>query len=175
MPESYDLHDGRFLERKLKASAANATELNYYPVPANKVWTFLGASYVPSAAETRVVTWFILTGGDYCMISRPVSILLGGWARFPLLEQGMELKLFPGEILGISRDVATAGSTMTIFARIIETDLPPYDYVEPQERKRITAAKHSISRSVAAATVGGGSGPLVPPGRGGGRGGSEPY
>jgi len=54
------------------------------------------------------------------------------------VREGMEFVLAPGERLYGMRDVATAGSTITIQASVIVHDLPIFRYTEPlmEDRKR---------------------------------------
>lgn len=167
MPDGYDLHDGRLICEVATASAANAIFLNSDPVPVGKVWTFLSASYYPSATETRTVQWCVCGRSNYIYpIQIPVTISLGALVYLPLVTEGMELKLFPKEFLRIQRDVATAGSTMTMLYRYIETDLPYYKYNEPLNRVVQSTRKHgAVYRSSGGISVG--SGPS-----GGGHGGS---
>jgi uncharacterized membrane protein YgcG len=159
MPDAFELHDAHFISDRAITSGAGALTITGPTVPAKKVWTILGASYSPSVAETRTVCWFIVTrAATYIAISFPTAILLppGNW---PLLTQGMELKLFPGEALYVNRDVATAGSTITLAIRYIETDLPFYSYEEPLKKVVKAAARHgSVYRSSGGISTGGGSG-----------------
>ena len=176
MPEAYEVYDGRFLQERSVTSGAGATTITGPAVPAGKVWTVMSGSYAPSVAETRTVCWFILTrGGNYIAISFPQTILLppGNW---PLLTQGTEIKLFPGEALYINRDVATAGSTINIVFRFIETDLPYYSQVEKLRKVLDQSQRHgSVYRSTGAISTGGsGGGGGHPPDEGGG-GEPQPY
>jgi len=180
MPDGYELHDGRFLCEAVSQSAADAISLWTLPCPANKVWTILSASYYPSAAETRTVHWCVLSrAGLYYPISVPVAIALSMTILYPLVTEGMEIKLFPGESLNVRRDVATAGSSMTIRYRYIETDLPFYSYAEPLNKVVKSAQRHgSTFRATGGISPGGsGSGGGIIGGghpSGGGGGGAEP-
>jgi len=176
MPESWDLHEGRFIREEAKTSAADGLYIDSSTVPAGKVWTVIECSIGPSVAETQEVAFLLISRSTYqYAVSIPESVALSTLIQFPLVTMGMELKLFPGDKIRGRRAAATAGSTISMNVRYIETDLPPYDYVEPQERKRITAARHSIGKAISGGVGGGAVVPPVPPGRGGGRGGSEPY
>jgi len=183
VPEAYELHDGRFILDKTFTSAANAVVVDgaSFPggrVPEGKVWTILSGSYNPSALETRTVFWLILSrGSNLFPITQPVAIALSGSILLPLLTMGMEIKLFPGEWLRVTRDAATAGSTMTMILRIIESDLPFYSHEEPLKKIVKQAQRRgSVYRSSGGISIGGG----MPGGGhggegGGGGGGAEPY
>jgi len=95
---------------------------------------------------------------------------------YPMLREGMELKLFPGESLYGYRDDATAGSFLYIYARFIESDLPYFQYREPLKPVTRKASEHgrafaSGKLSTSSMVEPGGPGG---PGEGGGGGGPEP-
>lgn len=69
----------------------------------------------------------------------PSTIVLGA------LTEGTELKLFPGERLGARRIAATAGSTMYILLRFIETDLAYY--VEEDQHKVLRSRQRTLVES----------------------------
>ena len=174
----YELHDARFVQDVSGASAAAGLTAYVGPVPAGKSWAILGASYAPSVAETRTVYFYITSrGGNIFPVTVPQSILLSGSLFFPALTMGMEITMTPGEKLFISRDAATAGSFMYLFAKIIEVDLPYYSYQEPLNKVVKQAQRHgSVYRSSGGISIGGG----MPGGGhggegGGGGGGAEPY
>ncbi len=176
--DAYDLHEGRFLQSRGAASAANGVSVSVGPVPAGKVWTFLAGAYHPSATETKTAYWLIynaITGEEF-PVTQPVAIALGPLIPLPLVTMGMEIKLFPGEFLFVRRDSATAGSTMDIHTRLIETDLPYYAYEEPQNKVVRKVQQHGqVYRSSGAISqTGGGSPGPSGHGGGGGGGGSEP-
>jgi len=177
MPEGYDLHDGRFVQEQARVSIADALVVASGVVPEGKVWTILGGTYYPSVNENQYIFWSIYTRttGTF-VVTRTQQIACSAVCPQGLVTEGMELKLFPGDAICANRAAATAGSQMTMFIRFIETDLPPYDYIEPQERKRITAFKHSVARAASGGRVAGSSitRPPAPPG-GGRAGGREPY
>lgn len=167
--DAYDLHDGRFIQAPTWASAANATALDSAVVPAGKVWSILSLTYYPDVAETRTVVISILArdGQDH-PIRIPATIALSPSLRYPGLTEGLELKMYPGESIHISRDVATAGSVMRGRMRMIETDLPYYSYEDPLKKVIAQPLKHgSIFRGARAGGAGGGGWP-----EGGGGGGS---
>jgi len=175
--DAYDLHEARFIQCPLIQSGANATDVFSGPVPAGKVWTVLCANYYPSAAETKTIQIGILSGTGYFFPTRvPQSIALSATLFYPLLTEGMELKLYPGEKLGVYRDSATAGSTMGLIMRFIESDLPFYSYEEPQNKVvRQTFKRGSVYRaSGGGISEGGKTGTGIPDGGGGGRGGPKP-
>jgi len=160
--DAYELHDARLIQEGTKTSAANALSLQTDPVPAGKVWTILSAAYTPFVAETKTCQWSVIgkSGWQYAIqIPQSFAAIAALTRTFPLITEGLELKLYPGEVLRIDRDSATAGSQMTMYWRVIETDLPLYEYIEPQERKRIDQIRSSVIKQV---------------GGGGGRAGSRP-
>ena len=176
--DAYDLHEARFIQSRGAASAANGISVSVGPVPAGKVWTILAGAYHPSTAETKTAFWLIYNPvtGDEFPITQPVAIALAPLIPLPALTMGMEIKLLPGEFLFVRRDSATAGSTMDIHVRMIESDLPYYAYEEPQNRVVRKVQQHGqVYRSSGAISqaASGGPGPSGH-GGGGGGGGSEP-
>jgi len=178
MPEAYELHEARFIQTKLVNSAANALYAEVGPVPAGKVWTILCAAGFPSVDETQTV-WmaiFIPVGGLTFPITTPASMALKMTPPIfrPGVTEGMEIKLYPGEYLRAYRGSATAGSSIYIAVRYIESDLPFYSYEEPQNKVvRQTFKRGSVYRASGGGISerGGGSGG---PSGGGGGGGPKP-
>jgi len=171
VPDGYELHDGRYTQVLNSTSAADALNVFLGPVPANKVWTILAARYLPNVSETRTVWWSkwnSLIGAFPLTI--PASRLLNTVIPNPLVIEGEELKLYPGEYLAAYRDVATAGSTMGIGIQFVETDLPYYSQVEPQRKLTQRRSDRIYQAVTGGAGRTGGSGPGG--GRGGGRGGA---
>lgn len=171
--DGYELYDGRYIQEYTGASAADALSSPAIgPVPAGKVWTILNASYNPSAAETRVVYFYVISrAGTWLAVTWPTSVAASNVQLIPALTMGMELKLFPGEELRCHRDVATAGSTMVIYGKWISADLPYYRYVDPlapvvkqTQRRGESYRMGSLSIGGPASSGGGREG-----GRGGGR------
>lgn len=181
MPDGYALQDGRYIMLVTGSSAVAGLTAQTAAVPAGKVWTVIGCNGICSVAETRTVGYSMITaGGNIIMLTQPVSFayLNSAYLGFPLTREGMEVKLWPGDSIVYCRDAATAGSTITVYARVIETDLPLYTYDEPQVVKR---QKQGISqlRQVIGAAAGGSSSagvviPEAPPPGGGGGGGGVP-
>jgi hypothetical protein len=134
-----DLADALFINEVIKVSAPNALTLTFGPVPAKKLWTIQAASYFPDAVETRTVQWLIMNpnGTTLFAVSLPISIALWGAACLPLVTEGLDFCLFPGQYLMVRRDVATVGSAMTMDVIYVESDMPLYHYVEPLEKSRI--------------------------------------
>lgn len=150
MPEAYSVFDAKFLQWAGSVSAANAlTVLALSGVPDGKVWTILGASYYPSTAETRTVAYGVYNGGRVFPVTIAESWPYVGNTNLglALLREGMELRLYPGDYLFVARDAATAGSTMSLFFRYIETDLPPYRYLDPQSQVLRRVESHSANLS----------------------------
>lgn len=167
MPDAYLVSDGRYIGEDVRVSAAGATSLDSTPCPENYVRTILTAGYQCSAVETKTLYWAIVRpSGNVFPITIPIAQAMNA-NLFPLVEQGMEVKMFPGEILRIYRDSATAGSTMAMYIRFIESPLPIYQQYEPQ--KDVLAQKFrrgSITR-VLRSVAGGSYGGSPPPGAGG--------
>ena len=174
MPEAYDLHESRLVQQNNSGSAADALLVDSAAVPAGKVWTIIRADVKPSAAETQVYCFqvFSATGLGYT-VTLPMSVALGIAYGLPLLEQGNEMKLFPGDRLRARRAAATAGSNIVIYYEYIETDLPYYSYVEPLNKvvkakiQHGSAFRSSGSLSTGSPGSGGGPGPIDRGGKGG--------
>lgn len=155
MPDGYELQEGRYLQYRSATSAANGLAIGIGPVPAGKIWTILAGYATCTVAETQIYWWALLdpSATYYYPVVRPVSFAVAPAVgqHFPLLTEGMELKVFAGEYIYAMRAAATAGSTLTAVYRIIETDLPLYTYLEPQEVKRLkniaSQALHGMQRS----------------------------
>jgi len=178
MPDAYGIHEGRFVQELVAASAANATAVGIgVTVPEGKIWTILCAEYHPSVAETKYVHFNLVTRAiNTYVITEPVSVALTAARGWPLLREGMELKLFPGESVQAVRDSATAGSSMVIAMRFLESDLPYYEYEEPQKKVvKVLRGHGSVYRSSGGISTGGTGGTSGPVERGGGgRGNPQP-
>jgi len=141
MPDAYDFSDAKFINFIRSVSAADALFIQTGYVPVGKVWTFLGACAVPSVNETRTF-WFAVeapSSGFAIPVTLPQSFaaVTASQLFLPMLREGMELRCYPGERLYVFRDAATAGSTIELRAKYIESDMPLYEYTEPQERRRL--------------------------------------
>lgn len=164
--DAYELGEARDVQERSATSAADSVQVLLTAVPQNKIWTVLDITYFPSITETRLVVPYIYSRAnvqhviDYAAsrACNPATVQLG------LIPMGIEVKLYPGERLGVWRDVATAGSTMTMNCRIIETDMPLYSYVEPQIQSRIRRARTEIMSSAGGGGVAGPGGPAPRPG-----------
>jgi len=159
MPDAYEVYEGRFIQLSTASSAVAATTISSLPVPAQKVMTILAGGYYPDAAETKIVSMNIATAsGSSYPIAYPVSILLNTVSRFPVVTEGMELKLFPGEYIYVTRDSATAGSIMVLQLRFVLNDLPYYAYKDPLSPTVEVNRKHgSVYRSSGGISQGGSS------------------
>lgn len=164
--DAYELHDGRFIQERAVTTGAAELVAPSAVVPDGKVWTILGAYVTCSANETKKY-WFAInaTGsGRPIPVTRPVDAAIANatYQYFPLVTEGLELRMYPGQYLCAFRDSATAGSTLTLVIRYIETDLPFYSYEEPQKKVvRSQAAHGSVYRSsggISSAPGGGGTG-----------------
>lgn len=167
----YETKDVRFKQERQTTSAAGALVVAVGPVPAGKVWTILeakGTNNVGAGGETQYV-WFAINSrgsGNNYPVTRPVQQLIDNTVSqfFPLLTEGMELQLHEGDSLAFFRAAATAGSTINLNIRFIESDVPLYTYEEPQIKLRagklLSSLRSDISRS--RTIVGGGSrGPIT--------------
>lgn len=148
MPEAYQIHDAQFLQVASAISAADALFAAIGPVPTGKVWTLLSVLGYCSAAETQIY-WSAIQSldGNYYPITRPASFAIAPAVSqwFSALLEGMEIKLWPKESIRMHRAVATAGSTIGIYIRYIETDLDFYVELDKHKvlRRRGEAMKES--------------------------------
>lgn len=159
MPDAYEVQEARFLQWATSLSAAGAlTVLSTFGVPKGKIWTVLGAAYYPSVAETRTVCFGVYHNGQVYPVTLAEQWPYVGNTNLglALVREGLELKLWPEDYLFVARDAATAGSTMALNFRYIETDLPLYTYIEPQLRKRQAGALSTIRSAIG--VIGGGRG-----------------
>jgi len=177
MPDAYDIYDGRFLQERQISSSAGGLYAQIGPVPAGKVWTIFQAYLNTSDGETQNFWFSVVSRADRAYpVTLPQEFTTDpGVAKFfPMLREGMELKLFPGEYLRARRAAATEGTTITISAKFSETDLPLYRYIEPQ--RQIPTRRQAHGQSLAP-TSGGTSimhpPPPPPPHERGGRGSPE--
>lgn len=175
--DAYPLHEGRFIQVAYANSGANGLSIGLPAVPAGKIWTVLQGLILNDVAggETQYI-WFGV-GNDgvlYYPVTRPVQQLINPttFMYFPLLTEGMELKLWPGDVLVARRAAATVGSTFSIYIRYIESDMPLYEYIEPQIKSRLLRSTIATMQRSGAGAV---SRSLPPrPGREGGGGGGVP-
>lgn len=171
-PEAYESHDLRLVQERSNTSAADALFLQLPACPEHKIWSVIGIGYFPSVAETQVVSLHkVSRSGAYFGINNPTSFNLNPGIYG--VDQAAPFQLFPGESIIVRRVAATGGSTMSLKMQFIETDLPLYDYVEPQEALRQKKFASSI-RKVMSRTGGAGGGSGAGGGFGGGRGGGPP-
>lgn len=138
-PDAYEVFEGRYINYVVITSAADALNAALPAVPRGVVRTILGAHLTASVSETRYF-WFSVMdpGGNFLMpVSLPINQLITPAVNqhFPFLKEGMEIKLFPGEVFYGFRSAATAGSTMTLAVRYIDAQLPIYEQYEPQVRR----------------------------------------
>jgi uncharacterized membrane protein YgcG len=171
MPDAFELHEARRVQERFASSAADALSVSGLAVPEGKVHTVRFINYTPSTAETRTV-YAAVVGRSTTIFSilRPASIALSTSIRFAALEQGNELKLYPGEYIVIYRDVATAGSSMYVWWSFIESDLPYYAYEEVLKKVVRTSKRHGVFGGTAGGAIAAGSDDVGGGGRpGGGR------
>lgn len=146
MPDAYEIHDGAFLQQKTYTSAADALIATLGPVPGGRVWSILSAYINTSVSETQDF-WFALTNYYNFPVTLPQEFTTDPATAkyFPMLREGMELKLFPNEYLKGYRDAATAGSTISLVIRYIETDLQYY--VELDKQKNLQRRMRAMEAS----------------------------
>lgn len=173
MPDAYHIHEGKFLQKESNGSGADALYISSSLTPPGRVRTILAAYIQVSAAETQTYWFAVVSQGSWFPITAPTSRTItpavSQWV--PLVTEGMEVKLFPGEALQAHRAAATAGSSITIVLRFIETDMPIYEYVEPQLGHRVRRSAMSSLITRRGGGGGGVGGPGGSPGGGGGGGG----
>jgi len=135
----YEPSEVRFVQLASYSSPADALSGAFGPVPGGKLWTFQVMGYFPSVAETRIVWWNVVhpNGTTEIPVSTPLSVALSNIRGYPLLLAGDEFSLLSGQFIQVRRDAATAGSVMYLLGQFIETDVPIYQYTEPQEARRI--------------------------------------
>lgn len=179
MPEGYELHEGRRVQELSNGSAANDLVI-YLPaaVPAGKVWTVIALTYYPSVAETKYIVPTVrsLTTTEHA-VRAVANTYASPTIRMGLINEGMELKLWPGDNIYVRRDSATAGSAMTIICRYIENDLPFYAYEEPLKKVVKKGLSHGIPfyrRGIISQAAGSSGGGGSESNGGGGGGGGEP-
>jgi len=177
--DAYELYESRFVQWATISGATESLWVESKPVPEGKIHTLIGAGYRPSDTETENVQFQIHRPGRVIPITQPVSFayVAGSDLYLPLLTEGMELKLYPGEFLTANRDGHEAGTAMTLSIRYIESDLPYYAFEEPQKKVvKASLKRGSVYRStggISERTSPGPSAPLEGRGRGG-RGSPEP-
>jgi hypothetical protein len=149
--------------------------VGYPGPPAGKIWIVTGFGYLPSVAETQIISMEKICGsGSGFALLNPVSLALYP-AKATFVEQGMEYTLFPNEYITVRRGTHTAGSSMTGVMQMVEIDQPLYTYDEPQVVKRQQRAVSSIRTALGgAAGRGSGAGTAPTGGRPGGGGGALP-
>lgn len=176
MPDSYEVVEGRFLNEYTATSAANDLILSGAAVPANKVWTIRLCRASCSVAETQIYWFAIVTRASVVYpVTAPASTAIAPAVSqyYPMLREGLEIKLFPGEFLRVYRAAATAASTISLNYCYYESDLPLYVYEEPQVVKRIRKGVSDLRQRMSGGAAAGG-GPGSRPSGGGGGGGSTP-
>lgn len=167
--DAYRLDELRLVQEYSASSAAAATfhDCTDFVVPANFVRTILFLSYIVDMAENKWVTVKLITpSGQHFTIRGPVSHDGNNGAPLAVLEQGLEVRLLPGDRLRFDRSSATAGSVMTLRARYIDHILPYQQQYEPQSAR--TRKSPFMTRAGFGGSFGGGE----PSGSGGG--GGEP-
>jgi len=150
------LEEARLIQTFALNSAADA-ESQRIPLtscPDGKCWIVTAFGYIPSAAETRIVSVEKVnanTSTNFAVLN-PISVALNP-AYLTFIEQGMEYILFPGEYLLARRDDHTVGSTMNLAVQLIEIDLPLYTYDEPQVVLRQSRALSTLRQMVGGASA----------------------
>lgn len=160
MSSFYRLDEARFIQLRTATSAANGLSLSVGPVPENKCWTILSGAMYPSADENTYYWFSIWDRGPAFPfpVTRPVQFQTGIAVAqyFPLLTEGTEIMMFQGEYIYAYRATAAAGSTITAYYRIIESDIPLHRYVEPQAPRKFRSGW--FARTTPGGSGGGGGG-----------------
>lgn len=180
MPDAYSVYEARYVAEYTATSAANDLLISGPSTPRNKVRTIRFARVNCSVAETQNYWFGVVTAASVVYpVTAPASVSIAPAVSqyYPMLREGMELKLYPGEYLRAYRAAATAGSTISLNIVYIESDLPIYEQYEPQLRRAIirrssSPGQRSVSSVPAPPGLGPGSGGGEAPGGGGG---AEPY
>jgi len=138
MPDAYDVKDGRYVQCRTAWSAANGLTIacGAGVVPAGKVRTYISALISGTVAESQIF-WFAVQSATYMFpVTTPATFQITPAQQvfYPLVREGMEIKLFPGETLYALRQAATAGSGIGIYSRFIDVDLPYYSYEDPLKK-----------------------------------------
>lgn len=170
MPDAYEVYEGRFLAVAANTSGAAALTSPLAAVPSGRVYTYLTAYLSTDDAVARNYWFAILRGAYYFPITIPQSftVAFGVYQDFPMLREGMEIKLFPGEQLVALRSAAGAGTTLSIIARYIDSPLPIYEEYEPQVRRAQLKKRSTGQRSIGGGGgSSGGEGPEAGPPPGG--------
>jgi len=168
MPDAYEIHDAQFIQLLTVTSAADAIVVSLPVVPAGKVWTVLSARVTCSAVETQTYWWSVWNNGFYFPVTVPVSATItpAAWRFFGFVNEGMEFKVFAGEGLSAHRAAATAASTITIMARILENDIQFYREIDKhKELRRKQESPLQFFRRAAAGGGGSRTGLREPTGR----------
>jgi hypothetical protein len=160
--EAYELADIRDVQTFVITSAADALFIPLGPVPRNTIWTVTAARGEPSVNETRVFWFSVQPAGTIVAIpvTWPTSLaaVVANQQLPAFVKEGMEFRLYPGERFYIHRDAATAGSTLTLHARVIVSDLPIFHYTERLERSRQRKSAAQVLETVRRGPGGGGGG-----------------
>lgn len=160
----FDASELRLVQQRSSGpTAANALYIDcgYPGVPQGKIWTVIGVYYIPSVAETQVVSFGKYNGVQYFPLLNPLSMNLNPTGA-TCIEQGMIFYLLPGEFLYARRVAATAGSTLSMSMQFIESDMPLYHYEEPQIVLRQKRAIGSIRQQLGGGLASGGGGGSMP-------------
>jgi uncharacterized membrane protein YgcG len=181
MPDGYEISDGRFLQYYTSTSSLNSHLVAMTACPKNTVRTILAATLRADVDETTYL-WFSILDPNlaiYSPITLPVQFATDVSENlfFPMLREGMEFKLFPGERLNGHRQAHTVGSSMIMDVRFIDSDLKYYEYKDPQSRliqKRQQRSSNVVSGAISGGIVRGGVPVIGHGGSGGGGGGEEP-
>lgn len=179
MGDIYRQDELRFPQQYLATSAADAIFHNCSDLvtPANVARTIINMHYQTSVAEVRYLTFRVITAGAGSYNFRGPVSHDGNQGQFAVLEQGMELRLLPGDYIRFDRNGFTAGSTMSIAFRYIDHILPFQRHVDPYNifRARSPFLRDTVSGPGGGYGGGGGFGGGEPGGgEGGGGGGGEP-
>jgi len=177
MGDAYRLDELRFPQEFSQSSAVAGVTIDTtaWVVPPNTVRTVLQLTYMVDVGENRWISVMLL-GATTHAIRGPFNYDSNNGAPCAILEQGMEIRMLPGDRIRVDRSAATAGSTMTLRVRYVDHFMPYQRNVEPQDaRKKMTPAYRAAREATSGISAGGGGGGEAGTGFAeGGGGGGEP-
>lgn len=160
MGDAYRLDELRFIQEYSRDSAVAGTSIDCtdFVVPANTVRTILYMAYQVDVAEDRWISVKLL-GAVTHAIRGPFQYNGNNGSPCAVLEQGMEVRMLPGDRIRVDRSAATAGSTATVRVRYVDHFIPYQKNVEPQDaRKKLTPFWRAAREAVGGGGVSGGGG-----------------
>lgn len=174
--DAYRPEELRFVAEFSQASAVAGTSIDTttFVVPSNTIRTILYASLSTDIGEARNGTFKIIGNGVVHAV-RSWAWSTNNGSPIAILQEGNEIRLLPGDRLRLDRDVATAGSTMTLYVRYIDTIMPFQTFQDPYNpARRKSNYLPNPGGGGYSGPASGGTGPGTSPGSGGTGGGVPP-